>query len=87
MLLLILHLLLHAIKGGSLVVEQERREFHQMLRKRLLLRDELEAQCTQGSFTPEGRHDILAEAIGRPEHPGRVRGIGFGACSLRSHMM
>ncbi|KAL6542521.1 hypothetical protein OROMI_024123 [Orobanche minor] len=40
--------------------------------------DELEAQCTQGSFTPEGRHDILAEAFGRPEHPGRVRGIGFG---------
>ncbi|KAL6493374.1 hypothetical protein OROGR_032508 [Orobanche gracilis] len=40
--------------------------------------DELEAQCTQGSFTPEGRHDILAEAIGRPEHPGRVRGIRFG---------
>ncbi|KAL6565020.1 hypothetical protein OROMI_016470 [Orobanche minor] len=40
--------------------------------------DELEAQCTQGSFTPEGRCDILAEAIGRPEHPGRVRGIGFG---------
>ncbi|KAL6558266.1 hypothetical protein OROMI_018616 [Orobanche minor] len=42
-------------------------------------KDELEAQCTQGSFTPEGRHDILAEAIGRPEHPGRIRGIGFGA--------
>ncbi|KAL6583045.1 hypothetical protein OROMI_005123 [Orobanche minor] len=41
------------------------------------MHDELEAQCTQGSFTPEGRHDILAEAIGRPEHPG-VRGIGFG---------
>ncbi|KAL6558143.1 hypothetical protein OROMI_018493 [Orobanche minor] len=40
--------------------------------------DELEAQCTQGSFTPEGRHDILAEAFGRPEHPDRVRGIGFG---------
>ncbi|KAL6544233.1 hypothetical protein OROGR_010730 [Orobanche gracilis] len=40
--------------------------------------DELKAQCTQGSFTPEGRHDILAEAIGRPEHPGRVRGIRFG---------
>ncbi|KAL6564961.1 hypothetical protein OROMI_016411 [Orobanche minor] len=40
--------------------------------------DELEAQCTHGSFTAEGRHDILAEAIGRPEHPGRVRGIGFG---------
>ncbi|KAL6576939.1 hypothetical protein OROMI_011215 [Orobanche minor] len=40
--------------------------------------DELEAQCTHGSFTPEGRHDILAEAVGIPEHPGRVRGIGFG---------
>ncbi|KAL6582358.1 hypothetical protein OROMI_006372 [Orobanche minor] len=40
--------------------------------------DELEAQCTQGGFTPEGRHDILAEAIGRPEHTGRVRGIRFG---------
>ncbi|KAL6557001.1 hypothetical protein OROHE_006877 [Orobanche hederae] len=40
--------------------------------------DELESQCTQGSFTPEGRHDILAEAIGRSEHLGRVRGIGFG---------
>ncbi|KAL6558692.1 hypothetical protein OROMI_019042 [Orobanche minor] len=34
--------------------------------------------CSLGSFTPEGRHDILTEAIGRPEHPGRVRGIGFG---------
>ncbi|KAL6555872.1 hypothetical protein OROHE_007146 [Orobanche hederae] len=39
--------------------------------------DELEAQCTQGSFTPEGRHNILVEAIGRSEHPGRVRGIGL----------
>ncbi|KAL6576611.1 hypothetical protein OROMI_010887 [Orobanche minor] len=39
-------------------------------------KDELEAQCTQGNFTPEGRHDILAAAIGRPDHPGR--GIGFG---------
>ncbi|KAL6576937.1 hypothetical protein OROMI_011213 [Orobanche minor] len=76
--IMILPLLLHAIIGGSLVVEQERGEFHQKLHNILLLRDELEAQCTQGSFTPEGRHDILAEAFGRPEHPGRVRGIGFG---------
>ncbi|KAL6532219.1 hypothetical protein OROGR_014189 [Orobanche gracilis] len=35
--------------------------------------DELEAHCTQSNFTPERRHDILVEAIGRPEHPGRVR--------------
>ncbi|KAL6517095.1 hypothetical protein OROHE_017801 [Orobanche hederae] len=46
--------------------------------REIIDKDELEAQCTQGSFTPEGRHDILAEAIGRPEHPGRVRRIGFG---------
>ncbi|KAL6576705.1 hypothetical protein OROMI_010981 [Orobanche minor] len=38
--------------------------------------DELEAQCTQGSFTPEGRHDILVEAIGRPEHPVVLESLG-----------
>jgi len=35
-------------------------------------------QTSQGGFIPEGRHDILAAAIGRPEHPGRVRGAGSG---------
>ena len=35
-------------------------------------------QSLQGEFTLEGRHDILAAAIGRPEHPGRVRGAGSG---------
>lgn len=35
-------------------------------------------QHTQGTFIPDGRHDVLAAAFGRPEHPGRVRGIGFG---------
>ncbi|XP_052734972.1 uncharacterized protein LOC128197373 [Vigna angularis] len=38
--------------------------------------DELVEQSTQGTFTPEGREDILAVAIGRPEHSGRVRGVG-----------
>jgi len=33
---------------------------------------------SQGNFTPEGRHDILVEALGRPEHPGRVRAAGQG---------
>ncbi|KAL6570203.1 hypothetical protein OROMI_014717 [Orobanche minor] len=42
------------------------------------LMDELEEQCTHGRFTPNGRHDILVESIGRPEHPGCVRGIRFG---------
>ena len=35
-------------------------------------------QSTQGSFTPQGRQDILATAIGTPEHPGRVRAAGRG---------
>ncbi|CAA0810635.1 Unknown protein [Striga hermonthica] len=40
--------------------------------------DSLEEQCTQGSFKPVGRNDILATALGKPEHPGRVRGVGKG---------
>ncbi|KAH1210478.1 hypothetical protein GmHk_15G044776 [Glycine max] len=40
--------------------------------------DSFEVQATQGSFVPHGRQDVLAAAIGRPEHPGRVRGIGAG---------
>ncbi|KAL5172404.1 hypothetical protein HKD37_16G045169 [Glycine soja] len=35
-------------------------------------------QVTQGSFIPHGRQDVLAAAIGRPEHPGRVRAAGVG---------
>ncbi|KAH1228011.1 hypothetical protein GmHk_10G028105 [Glycine max] len=34
--------------------------------------DSFEEQATQGSFVPHGRQDVLAAAIGRPEHPGRV---------------
>nr|KYP66998.1 hypothetical protein KK1_013315 [Cajanus cajan] len=49
-------------------------------------------QSTQGSFVSDGRNDILTTAIGRPEHGGRVRGVGgswshrdfFGARSSRS---
>ncbi|CAA0829983.1 Unknown protein [Striga hermonthica] len=37
--------------------------------------DSLEEQSSQGNFKPSGRNDILAEAIGKPEHPGRVRGV------------
>jgi len=33
---------------------------------------------SQGNFVAEGRHDILVEAIGRPEHCGRVRAAGQG---------
>nr|KYP34291.1 hypothetical protein KK1_044774 [Cajanus cajan] len=41
-------------------------------------------QTTQGSFVPHGRDDILTTAIGRPEHAGRVRGIG-GSWSHRDY--
>ncbi|KAL5159452.1 hypothetical protein HKD37_15G043769 [Glycine soja] len=40
--------------------------------------DSFEEQATQGSFVPHGRQDVLAAAIGRPEHPGRVRAAGAG---------
>ncbi|KAH1213264.1 hypothetical protein GmHk_14G041255 [Glycine max] len=36
------------------------------------VQDSFEEQATQGSFVPHGRQDVLAAAIGRPEHPGRV---------------
>ncbi|KAH1262013.1 hypothetical protein GmHk_02G004732 [Glycine max] len=40
--------------------------------------DSFEEHTTQGSFVPHGRQDVLAVAIGRPEHPGRVRAAGAG---------
>jgi len=39
------------------------------------LQDSLESQ---GNFVPEGRHDILVETIGRPEHSGHVRAVAQG---------
>jgi len=35
-------------------------------------------QSSQGTFIPEGHHDILATAIGRPEHPRCMRAVGSG---------
>ncbi|WVZ23545.1 hypothetical protein V8G54_002089 [Vigna mungo] len=40
--------------------------------------DDLVEKRSKGSFTQEGRDDILAVAIGRPEHPGYIRGVGRG---------
>ncbi|KAL5123835.1 hypothetical protein HKD37_02G004342 [Glycine soja] len=40
--------------------------------------DALEEQASQGSFVTHGRHDILAAAIRRPEHPVRVHAVGAG---------
>ncbi|KAL5128116.1 hypothetical protein HKD37_14G040431 [Glycine soja] len=40
--------------------------------------DSLEEQASQGSFVPHGRQDVLTAAIGRAEHPDRVRVAGAG---------
>ncbi|KAL3627801.1 Proteasome subunit beta type-3 [Castilleja foliolosa] len=40
--------------------------------------DALEQEQSSGSFTPSGRNDILTVAIGKPDHPSRVRGVGKG---------
>ncbi|KAL3639231.1 Proteasome subunit beta type-3 [Castilleja foliolosa] len=40
--------------------------------------DALEQEASSGSFAPNGRNDILAVAIGKPDHPSRVRGVGKG---------
>jgi len=40
------------------------------------VQDSLEEQVSQGSFVPHGRQHLLIAAIGRPEHPGRVRAAG-----------
>ncbi|KAL6558062.1 hypothetical protein OROMI_018412 [Orobanche minor] len=39
--------------------------------------DELEEQCSHSSFVNKGRKDILSAALERPEHSGRVHGVGF----------
>ncbi|KAL5159693.1 hypothetical protein HKD37_15G043975 [Glycine soja] len=40
--------------------------------------DSFKEQATQGSFVPHGRQNVLAAAIGRPEHPGRVHAARAG---------
>ncbi|KAL9677579.1 hypothetical protein QQ045_005812 [Rhodiola kirilowii] len=50
--------------------------------------DELQELASQGRFTSQGRRDILTEATGKDEYPGRIRGVGslFGIkCILHVH--
>ncbi|KAG2372047.1 uncharacterized protein HKW66_Vig0210850 [Vigna angularis] len=47
-------------------------------------KDELVEQQTQGTFASQGRDDILTTTIGKPEHPGCVRGVP-GAIGLRDY--
>ncbi|KAL9690743.1 hypothetical protein QQ045_011151 [Rhodiola kirilowii] len=37
--------------------------------------DDLVEKATRGEFSSQGRRDILTEAIGTDEHPGRTRGL------------
>jgi len=50
-----------------------------------VVQDELIEQMTQGLFVGHGRDDILTTTIGRPEHLGRVRGVG-GVIGLRNYV-
>ncbi|KAL3654931.1 Proteasome subunit beta type-3 [Castilleja foliolosa] len=38
--------------------------------------ESLEEQESSGSFKGSGKNDLLVVAIGKPDHPGRVRGVG-----------
>jgi len=49
-----------------------------------LFYDSLAEQSTQGTFAPCGCNDILNVALGRPEHPRRVRVAGYGV-GIRSY--
>ncbi|KAL3648762.1 hypothetical protein CASFOL_005165 [Castilleja foliolosa] len=40
--------------------------------------DSLEEQQSSGSFKASGSSDLLAVAIGKPDHPCRVKGVGRG---------
>ncbi|KAL3633337.1 hypothetical protein CASFOL_022864 [Castilleja foliolosa] len=53
--------------------------------------DALEQEQSSGSFTPSSRNDILAVAIGKPDHPSRVRGVDKGYtvrtyCGKKDHV-
>ena len=44
----------------------------------------MEEQASQGSFVAHGHQDVLTAAIGRPEHPGRVRPTG-ASVTIKQH--
>ncbi|KAM6566863.1 hypothetical protein CsatA_025991 [Cannabis sativa] len=42
---------------------------------------ELEEKLSQGQIQVQGQNDILTQALGTPEHPGRVRAAGYAITS------
>jgi hypothetical protein len=43
-----------------------------------VLQEQVSQQKEQGTFQSQGSKDILSEAIGKPDHKGRVLGVGGG---------
>ncbi|CAH9053767.1 unnamed protein product [Cuscuta epithymum] len=48
-----------------------------MLEKKEKL-DKVKEDLAAGTWKPTGRNDILAEVVGKPDYPGRARGVGGG---------
>ena len=51
----------------------------------LYLQDNLAVMRDQGEYIETRSHDILTEALGKLEHPGRVRTKGISERCLRNH--
>ena len=47
-----------------------------MFNVKLLFQETLKNQASEGSLTTLGSTDVLTLALKKPEHPGRVRGVG-----------
>ncbi|KAM6550271.1 hypothetical protein CsatB_016761 [Cannabis sativa] len=45
---------------------------------------QLEEKLSQGQIQVQGQNDILTQALGTPEHPGRVRAAGYAITSNRN---
>ncbi|KAH1262544.1 hypothetical protein GmHk_02G005142 [Glycine max] len=65
-------------KTGQMTSEVAKQIANKIISHVQLIIDSLEEQTSQGSFVAHGRQEVLTVAIGRPEHPGRVRVAGAG---------
>nr|KYP62103.1 hypothetical protein KK1_016627 [Cajanus cajan] len=63
---------------GKYNIDLEDWEKFKQIRNDPKWQNELDEQASQGSFVIDGRQDILNTALGRLEHPGRVRTAGVG---------
>ncbi|XP_074277451.1 uncharacterized protein LOC141601086 [Silene latifolia] len=61
------------VEGHAPKNEKTETEYDKDIKKKIRI---CENEVEEGKWKPEGRDDILARAIGKAEHPGRVRGVG-----------